>query len=120
MSMMQEDAILRKRLVQLGLGESEGGGGGSEDLLSGGGGGATEEKEAAPAGPGGTIEDQENASAGGGGGMLKPKWTAAKALGNLDQNTYKNKHSCKYLTKICTSPFAKTLQIHMIFAFDFQ
>lgn len=98
MSMMQEDAILRKRLIQLGLGESDGGGG-SEDLLSGGGGGAAEEKEAAPAGPGGSIEDQENAGVGGG-GMLKPKWAAAKAIGKIEQNTYKNKHLIDALSKL--------------------
>jgi len=101
-SMMGEDAILRKRLVQLGMGEEAGGGGGGEEEIDMGGGGGAAPKEQ-PAGPGGTVEDdQENASSSGNGGMLKPRWSVSSEarIDKIYKKTYQNERLITALSKI--------------------
>lgn len=104
MAMMSEDAILRKRLVQLGTESPDsGGGGGGEEMsdLGAGGGGAPPKEE----GPGGSIEDTPEESSSGGGGMPKPKWSINSQSKSPSQskallNTYHNERLINALAKI--------------------
>jgi len=100
-SMMGEDAVLRKRLVQLGLGESgdtAGGGGG-------GGGGGEEESIAPPTGPGGGAAPEAEKASKDGSGLLKPKWSVSSEaseakINKIYKNTYQNERLITALSKI--------------------
>jgi hypothetical protein len=99
--MMGEDAVLRKRLVQLGLGESgdtAGGGGG-------GGGGGEEESIAPPTGPGGGAAPEAEKASKDGSGLLKPKWSVSSEaseakINKIYKNTYQNERLITALSKI--------------------
>lgn len=128
MAMMEEDIIIKKRLYQLGTGESEsadlGGGGGGEDLFGGGeGGGGGEKAPGEKGGSGGKSADdlfkggEEGASnRPGTSPTLPPKWgfsVGAKHSPNINQvdatlDVFRKGHDpyVKLLTKIAPNLLA--------------
>jgi len=91
MAMMEEDALVRKRIQQLQTGEAaggEGGGGGDADMFADEGGGGGE--ESAPPGPPGTgtldnLPGGADASPSSGGDTLPPRWTATSSSFSEEQ-----------------------------------
>ena len=116
MAMMEEDIILKKRLYQLGTGDSGGGsadlsgggGGGSEDLFGGGDEGGSGGEEAPESGGGRTAKDmfkggEEGASNRPGHSVtLPPKWgfTAGTKVGANSKLPYQTKAASKEVGKV--------------------